>query len=174
MKKRAFTLLEILISFLILSVITAGLFTFLKSGDTIWDSNMAVLDLQQEVRAAMDGMIKEIRLSRTQDITINFDGSQIQFIIPISIIPPTTTYSDIIVYRLDTNTNQILREHPPGTIKVLANNITGLSFCCDNGATCDSDCTTANIVKVQINANKAVKNRNYGFSLNAKGRLRNE
>ncbi len=171
--KKAFTLVEVLISFLILSIVIVALFNFCNIGDNIWDSNMAGLDLQQEVRAAMDGMIKEIRLSRDQDITVSNGGTQIQFKIPIS-ITPAIAYSDFIIYRLDINSSQILREHPAGILKVLANNISGLNFCCENGAICDSNCLNSNVVQIQIDANKTVKNRNYRFSLNDKGRLRNE
>ena len=70
---RGFTLVEVLVSLLILSIVLAGIFAVLNVGQMNWNSSMSSLDLQQQVRQAMDGMSKEIRQSSFSNININPD-----------------------------------------------------------------------------------------------------
>ena len=172
---RGFTLVEILVSLLILSVVLAGIFAVLNVGQMNWNSSMSSLDLQQQVRQAMDGMSKEIRQSSFSNITINPDQGAINFTVPIDITTNPITYSSTINYYLNDN-SQIVREHPSGTTKILANDISNLSFCCVGivAANClDYDNSTA--VQIYVEGNKTVRGRTYlPFNLTEQVRLRNE
>jgi len=156
------SLIEILISTLILGIIVAGIFAVLNIADMTWNSDMGLLEIQQQVRQAIDGMIREIRQCRPQDITIKDEGSRVDFLVP-------DISNSISYYILN---NQILREHPAGTQKILANDITDLKFCCVGGISC-TDCLNAGILQIRIRADKTVKGRPLSFSLKEQTRLRN-
>lgn len=150
-----FTLIEVIVSMAILGVLILGAVAVLNVGDMTWRSDMALLELQQDVRLAMDGMAREIRQSESSEIDI-CSGSDMEFsIYDLS----GTQYS--IDYSLDSS-NKIIREHPAGTYKTLARNIDSLNFSC-----------SGDVVTVQINAAKTGGRRALNFSLKEKVRLRN-
>lgn len=155
MKKKAsgLSLVEILVSILILTFIVAGIFEIFILGDRTYFMDMGLLGLQQQVRQSMDGMTREIRQTDNSDIIIG--NSTIEFIVP-NFVP--------IKYYL--NGNNIIREHPAGTLKILATDINDLSFMCDS-----------NLVQIQLSAQKTVKGKVVSFPVNGtiteKVRLRN-
>ncbi len=156
---RGFTLLEILVSVGILSFLIAGIFAVLNVGDMNWHLDMGLLDLQQQARQTMNGMIRELRQSKASAITVNSTSD-------ISFSVPPQTYGDTwigpIRYYLDTQTQQIKREYTSAT-KILANNINSLNFS-----------LSGNIMQIQLGAAKTVKQRALSFFLTEKVRLRNE
>lgn len=163
---KGFTLFEVLLSTLILSVMVVGIYGVLNIGDKTYNHDMALLDLQQQVRQAMDGMIKELKQSKTSLITISGGGARIDFKVPTDLTTSPVTYTnDFIAYYL--SGNQILREYPSGTTKVLANDINSLLFS-----------LSGEVLTVQLSAQKTVKQRLLGFPLTGlltqKVRLRNE
>lgn len=155
------TLVEILVTCGILTIIISGIFTILNVSDITWRADSGLLDLQQDVRRAMDGMIREARQSRPLDITNSL--VKLDFYIP--------DVSNLISYYV--LNNQLIREHPAGIKKVLANNITSLDFCCSGGADC-ADCSHAHILQIQIQAAKTAGKRQVSFTLKEQARLRNE
>ena len=173
---QGFTLIEILISAAILSLVVLGILGVLQFADMAWHSDMGLLDLQQAARQAMDGMSREIRLAdRSREVSMAADGTTIQFYIP--------DYSDAITYSL--SNNQIIREHPDGTNKVLANDISSLTFCwvhgdgsCTTERDCSGLCSQSYLAQVQLRAAKTVKQRELLFpaagALTEQARLRNE
>jgi len=173
---RGFSLIEVLVSFGILIIVFAGVFAVLNVGQMNFGTGMASLDLQQQARQAMDGMTREIRQSKPGNITINPDGGAINFTVPINITTNPITYSSVINYYLNATSNQLVRVHPAGTPpgKILANDITNLSFCCIGGADC-FDCQNSTTVQIQMEATKSVRQRNLtSFNLTEQVRLRNE
>lgn len=171
-----FSLIEILISTAILSLVILGILGILQFADMSWHSDMGLLDLQQAARQAMDGITREIRrVDPLRNVTMAIDGTNIQFYIP--------GYTDSITYSL--SNNQIIREHPSGTNRVLANDISSLSFCwmhadgsCTTSRDCAGLCPTSYSAQVQLRAGKTVKQRALVFpiagSLTEQVRLRNE
>jgi len=157
------SLIEILVTMVIMSFIIGGIFAILSIANLSWNSSMGLLDLQQGVRQAMDGMTREARQSRPTFITIANGGAQLDFFIP--------NISNVISYYV--LNNQIIREHPTGTSKVLANDISSLNFCCLGGADC-MDCANSRVLQIQIQADKIVRGRALSFALQEKARLRNE
>ena len=157
---KGFTLVEVLVCVLILSFLVLGAFSVLHIGETTCNTDLGLLDLQQQARLAMDGMIRELRQT---------DAARINFISDYEItfsVPPATVGSDWIGpirYFLDSTENQIIREHPAGTEKIVANDVNSLSFAL-NG----------DILNIQLTCAKRVLNRDLAFYLEEGVRLRNE
>lgn len=167
--RAGFTFIEFLISALILSSIVAGVLAILSIGQKSWDDNSGLLDLQQQTRAAVNGMVNEVRQAAVVAPPSN-NGSRIDFTIPVDITP---VYSQGIAYYLCNNTypcnlcnNCIIREHPAGNLKIIANDIDSLSF----------SLIGTRILQIQVQAKKTVKQRLITFPqevLTEKVRLRN-
>ncbi len=170
-----FTLVEILVSVLILGLLFAGIYAVLNVGNIIFREDMTLVELQQQVRQAMDGMIREIRQAKRETdrlITIPSDGSEIEFYIP-SFSNPISYYRDVNDVNNDGIIDQVIREHPPQIYKILANDITALSFS-----------ITGDVVEIQLAAKLAARGRELCFpilycndtskTLKEKVKLRNE
>lgn len=151
--KKGFTLVEVLISMAIALFIVLGVYAVLNIGNATWFTDMGMLDLQQEARLAMDGMTREIRQSSPAGVSITNGGERAEFYIPD--VPNGITYF--------LQNNQLVREHPAGTEKVLANDLTSLNCSLASGT-----------VSVLLTFGKTAQNRNLSFSLAEKVRLRNE
>lgn len=165
--------MEILVSVAILGLLIAGIFAVLNIAEMSWHSDMGLLDLQQQARLAMDGMVREIRQNKASDIIIpDNSGVEIKFKIPDS--PYCFKYS--------LNNYEILRDISDECLpftslllepKVLANDINSLNFS-----------LSGNIVEIQLRAKKTVQRRELCFpvpcdsvspkSLIEQVRLRNE
>lgn len=159
---RAFTLIEILVVTIIFAIIILGVFAVMNTSTMTWNSTLGNLQLEQGVRLAMDGITRETRQSKADQVTVADNGARLNFYIPG--IAPIISY-----YVLN---NQLIREYPAGTTKVLSNNITLLNFCCLGGADC-FDCANSSMLQIQINANKTVRNIPLSFSLKEQVKLRN-
>jgi prepilin-type N-terminal cleavage/methylation domain-containing protein len=161
---RGFSFVEVLVSILILGVVIAGICAVLNIGNIAWHTDMGLVDLQQEVRQAMDGMAREIRQAKIEQdrpLNISDEGKKIEFYIP--------TYNKITYFLQD---NQIIREYA-GETKVLANDISDLCFCWDktNGI-CKTDCSGFFTIRMQ--ADKQAISGPLSFSLIEEVGLRNE
>jgi len=119
--KRAFTLVEILISSAILFFLVTGIYRVLNIADKVFNDDMGLLYLGQQARQAMDGMSREVRQGWPSGITIDNAGERITFSTPDT--------SSIRYYR-DAVNNQLVRQQPAGTgsARVLANNVNSLNF----------------------------------------------
>jgi prepilin-type N-terminal cleavage/methylation domain-containing protein len=162
---KGFTLVEILVSAMILSFLAAGMFMVLHIGTISSGADLGLLDLQQQARLAMDGMTRELR--HADIININspcVSPSSITFNAPSGINP--TTWTGPITYQLDINQNQILRLPDAATglpQKVIGNYVNNLIFCL-NG----------DILTIRFTCQKTVRQRNLTVSLDEQVRLRNE
>ena len=153
--KESFTLAEVILAATILAFIVVTIVSVLIASDKLWNSEKILVSLQQQTRLALDGMSREIRQSNYSDITVTQSGAKIEFYV--------SGNSNPISYYL--SSNQIIREHPAGTTKILANNITSISF---------STPTENNpVVSITVQADKTQKNRAHSFSLTEKIKLRN-
>lgn len=161
--KKAFTLIELLVSTVILVILLAALFFVLSSGDSSFHMDEGLLVLQQEARSATETMVRELRQTTATTIP---SSSRIDF---------TTAQGNISYYR-NAAQNQIIREFPSGTTRVIANNITSLSFCCwhDDTASCTTNCSGSNLVEISLTANRDVRGRNLSFSFKGQAKKRNE
>lgn len=157
-RKLGFTLVEVLVSVAITSMAVVVIFTLFNQGDALFQQEIVLLDLQQQVRLAMDGMSREIRQA-TPLANVSITGAPGNNTIQFSVINATQN----VTYFLNAS-NQIIRQHPPAADKILAHFIGNLTFSLN-----------ANVVSLGINATKTDnKGRLLLFSLNQKVRLRNE
>jgi len=153
--KKAFTLVEIAISIAIISLIAAGIFMILTSGSTSWNQETVLLELQQQARSVVEGMIKEIRQTDpSQSISITDSDQKIVFYI-VDITNPVSYYL---------SNGEIIREHPAGNTRIIANNINSLSFS-----------YAGNTIGISLVAEKTDRQgRSLSYPLKAKVRFRNE
>ncbi len=170
--KKGFTIVEILVAVVVFIVLIVGIFAILNMADAVLNTDTGLIDLQQQARQAIDGMSKELRNSQSVSIPISL--ASIQFTVPIDITTSPVTYSGPISYYLVGN--QIVREHPVNTAKVLANDINALSFCCGHyealhadglvdDYVCNNTCSSSRIVQIQLSASKTVRQRALLFPL---------
>lgn len=142
-----FTLVEVLVAAVVLSLLFMGALAVLRISDVTWNVDMGLVGLQQQARQAMAGMVKEIRQAGSVNITtITPTRDDIDFSIP-------GLGANRIRYYLDENTGQILREYPDGSEAtiVLANNIISLKF------------SGSAPVQIQLRAQKTVRGRTITF-----------
>lgn len=81
-KQKGFSLIELMVVVLILSLITIGLVTIFTGGIRSWIGGQSQLQAQREARQAMDRMVREIRegenidtISNGTSVTINYLAS---------------------------------------------------------------------------------------------------
>ena len=92
--KGGFTLVEIMVSFFILTVILTGLFLSLSTGELSSSISSIKLDAQERARRVMDWIIKDVRQTSFAKININgYTDSYIKFEICSDF--DDTTYSSI-------------------------------------------------------------------------------
>lgn len=154
---KGFTLIEVLAVALILGLISAGIFAVLNMSNIIFKDDNALIELQQQVRLGIDAMVKEARQSNYSQIALSDADTKITFnIVPQVYADPWTGpisyYRDINDANNDGITDQVIREYPLGTFKVLANDITVLNFS-----------LTGNILEIGLAAKKSARGRDLCF-----------
>ena len=155
--KTSLTLVEILVSVFILAIIVLSVTSLLYLGDLNWRRGSILLELQQKARLAMDRMSRELRQAQSSSISITNEGKNISFSIPDL---SGGTYD--ITYYLDTNSNQIIREYPEGTTKILGNNVSSLDFS-----------LSGDTLTITLQVSKSLRQTPLSFVLKEKIKLRN-
>ena len=121
---KGFTLVEILVSVVIMSAMIIGLLQIFSAGQNVYSSNQALMEKQRIIQQVLGGMVREIRQASAADITVNSSNDQIDFTVPVTIDP--IAMSNTISYSL--SGDQLIRTHPPGVQAVLATNVDSLTF----------------------------------------------
>ncbi|MFC1514761.1 PilW family protein [Candidatus Omnitrophota bacterium] len=167
------SLVEVIVSIAILSIIAGFVFSALVIGERSWRSDMGLLDVQEQARQGMHGMVREIRQkNRTTDITITTTTQSNDTIIFFM-----TNVTNLTKYYLSNNT--IWREHNSTDTslpnpRALAHNIANLNFKCGSGGSW-TDCSTVAYVEIEINAIKTgPTQRNASFNVTERVHLRND
>jgi len=129
---KGFTLLEIMITVFLFSIISAAILSVLATGRNSLSAGESQVGVQQACRNGLDSMIKELRQAGISTITgVPADGanySSITFQIPTAIGAAGITWSSNIQYTLGGLNGAQLLKTQSGNQKVLANNISALSF----------------------------------------------
>lgn len=130
---KGMTLIEILVCALIFTIFISGVYAVLKVGNAIFREDTSLVGLQQEARRAMESMVRELRESRPSDIALSEANTKITFSVPPAVygnpwVGPISYYRDISDANSDGVTDQVIREYPLGTLKIIANDITSLNF----------------------------------------------
>ena len=153
MNMKGFTLVETMISMLILSVVLLGVYGVLNTGQKVCAKDFVLLEVQEQARNAMARIVKDVRQSSAATITvISASNHRLTFTIPSA--------TGVQYYLNGTN---LVREFPAGTMVNVASNIGLLTFT-----------QTGTILQIQVRADKAFFSSTTSFSLVEKVRLRNE
>ncbi|MDP2941111.1 MAG: hypothetical protein Q8N85_02495 [Candidatus Omnitrophota bacterium] len=159
---KAFTLVELLIVTLLLGMITAGVVTVLNVGNAAYYADLGMLGLQQQVRQCLNWLEREVRASSSLAITTeDANSDRVVFTTPNKFA--VQYYRDRIDSNGDGITNQVIREYPFGTRRVIANDISRLKFSQSGG-----------ILQIQIQGDTMALGKAESFTLTEKVRLRNE
>ena len=159
---RGFTLVELMVGVLILTFLILGLCTVLHIGETTCNTDLGLLDLQQQARLAMDGMTRELRQADADSIIDPEGADSITFNAPLALNP--TQWIGPITYQLDANQNQIIRTLAGVPQKIVGNNISSLSFDKND-----------NILDIELTCQiTTTRRRDLSLSLREQVRLRNE
>ena len=162
---KSITLIELMISVAILAVVSGAIVSVLSEGERIWRSDMLLMDLQQQLRGTMRGMVTELRQSNQGTISLPAaDGGRVDFFIPDS--PNRISY-----YLVD---EQLMREHPVGAVNGIMSDVDNLSFCCWHAGVCDADCSNSHLLEIRMQATRTLRGESFSFPLREQIRLRNE
>ena len=159
---KGFTLVEVFISVAILSIIFAGSYAVLLTGRNTWFVGLDMLELHSQLRLGSSYIIREFREATSFSVTpVDADDDILVFTTPNE--SSISYYRDINDLNNDGLTNQIIREYPIGTRRVVANNISSLHFS-----------SSEELLQVSITAAKTSRGRILQLSLAEKVRGRNE
>jgi type IV pilus assembly protein PilW len=151
-KSGGFTLVELLAGILISGIVLTGIYSVFISQERAFSAQERVAEMNQNIRAAMDLMTREIRLAGYKTSTATVTGvataqpSTIQVLADLNQDGDTLDDKEDITYSYNAGTLQIWRNSASFPI---AENITSLSFTyrdANNNVTA----TLANIRKVTI------------------------
>jgi len=154
---KGFTLVELMVSVLIMTGMVIALFASFEAGRNVYDSNQGLMEKQKFVQQTMSAIVKELRQAKSADIAVSNGNTQIDFVIPTS-VNPLTTSSNI---RYSISNNQIIREHPPGVQQVLAINVDALTFTL-NG----------NLLEIEIQAHIVLRSEDLDITIKEQVSLR--
>ena len=113
--QKGFSLIELMVVVVILSLMVLGLVTFFTGGARSWVSGQGQLKAQREARQAIDQIVRKIREGK--NVKINSTSTSILFITPFD-------ESLIIRYHLNINTRKLYIN----TTNEVINNVLNLSF----------------------------------------------
>jgi prepilin-type N-terminal cleavage/methylation domain-containing protein len=122
-----FTMIELLCSMFLFSLVTAGMLTVFTSQQGAFDVQEQVNEVNQNTRAAIEGMTREIRMTRLNGFS-TANGNTVRFQGDLDQDGAITSISEDITYAYDANTNELSRSTQGGTASVVAENITAFSF----------------------------------------------
>ncbi len=159
---------EIMVTILVFSILMTGLYTALRAGDESWETNKTRMELQQDLRKAMEWMKYE--LTEAGDTSITNVLANGNWFTSIVFKIPTGVSNGAIAWDANTITFQIsanqLQRVYNGTTKILANNITSLQF--------RRQAATSDILEVALTAQKTtVKGKTVTRQLTFEVQLRN-
>lgn len=147
------TLVEALVTVIIFSFILGICYTILISGSDSWETNSVRVELQQELRKAMDWITQDLRQAGSASITnVPANGSaytSITFRKAAGVSGGNIVWdADTTQYFLGgTDGNQIQRQVGSQTAAVIAQNVQSLQF--------SRQASASNVVNVSLQAEKA-------------------
>lgn len=150
--KKGLTLTELLISLSVFTIAIAGIYAVTHTGYFSYSRESTAANLMR-ARDAMDRLVREIRAASSATITtMSATSDKITF---------TTPAAAGAQYYL--NGDQIVREYPSGTVRVVADHIGLLKFVL-NGS----------LLTIQIRSEKLLSGQTVSFNVKEKVVLRNE
>ncbi len=152
-----FTIIELLAGVLISSILMAGLYAVFYSQQVAFSAQEQVAEMNQNIRAALDLMTREIRLAGYKTAGSTFNGIQtatsdsIQIVCDLDQNGDTLGANEKIIYSYNAGTMQISRTQNGVTVPI-ADNITSLSllYTTLNGSQTSTPAILANIRRINV------------------------
>lgn len=173
--KRGFTLIEVVIGLaisLILMVVTVKIFQVQRKSYSMQEQ---VAEMQQNIRAAMDMMVREIRMTGYDPTGTGFAGigtntsGMLQFLADIDGNGATTDTNEDITYRYyDANDasypREIKRKTDSGSFQPFVENIDDCNFLYyDNNGVATSTASSIRQIRITITGRTTKADSNYGY-----------
>ena len=157
-KHGGFTIIELLTGILISGILLAGLYSVFYSQQVAFSAQEQVTEMNQNIRAALDLMTREIRLAGYKTSTSTTNGIQtatsdtIRILADLDQNGDTLGENEDITYTYDSARLQIYRIYRDGVNSPIADNVTNLSFSYTlaDGSVTTSPSNPANIRKITI------------------------
>lgn len=154
-KKNGFTIIELLAGILISAILLAGLYSVFFSQQTAFSAQEEVAEMNQNIRAALDLMTREIRLAGYKTSTSTFNGiaaatsNSIRILADLNQDGDTEDDNEDISYTYNAGALQICRN---GTSLPVADSITNLSlqYTLKDGTVTSAPANLADIRKITI------------------------
>lgn len=154
-KKNGFTMIELLAGILISVILMAGFYSVFFSQQTAFSAQEQVAEMNQNIRAALDLMTREIRLAGYKNSTSTFNGvatatsNSIRLLTDLNQDGDTADEDEDISYTYNAGARQICRN---GVGLPVADNITNLSFqyTLKDGTVTSAPANLADIRKITI------------------------
>lgn len=154
---KAFTLLELLVTILLMTIMVFAIYSVLNIAGAYFPTDTTLLDLQQQARQTIEAISKESREASPSNVGITpVDANN-------DILMFSTPTKDNISYYVNLTNNRLIRQYPTGTTRVLASDISGLKFALDG-----------NLLTVTVQTTKTNLQNPLTFELTGQVRLRNE
>jgi prepilin-type N-terminal cleavage/methylation domain-containing protein len=169
-KKNGFTLIELLAGILISAILMAGLYTVFFSQQTAFSAQEEVAEMNQNIRAALDLMTREIRLAGYKTSTSTFNGiaaatsNSIRILADLNQDGDTEDDNEDISYTYNAGALQICRNGTGLPLVPLADNISDLSlqYTLKDGTVTSAPADPADIRKVTISITARTAHRDRG------------
>ncbi len=173
--KRGFTLIEVVIGLaisLILMVVTVKIFQVQRKSYSMQEQ---VAEMQQNIRAAMDMMVREIRMTGYDPTGADFAGigtntsGMLRFLADIDGNGATTDTNEDITYRYyDANDasypREIKRKTDSGSFQPFVENIDDCNFLYyDNNGVATSTASSIRQIRITITGRTTKADSNYGY-----------
>ena len=157
-QKNGFTLIELLAGILISAILLAGIYSVFFSQKTVFSAQEQVAEMNQNIRAALDLMTREIRLAGYKTSTSTFNGiatatsDSIQILADLNQNGDTADDNENISYTYNAGARQICRNGISLPAVPVADNITNLSlqYTLKNGTVTPAPANLADIRKITI------------------------
>jgi prepilin-type N-terminal cleavage/methylation domain-containing protein len=154
-KKNGFTLIELLAGILISVILMAGFYSVFFSQQTAFSAQEQVAEMNQNIRAALDLMTREIRLAGYKNSTSTFNGvatatsNSIRILADLNQDGDTADENEDISYTYNAGSLQICRN---GVGLPVADNITNLSlqYTLKDGTVTPAPANLADIRKITL------------------------
>lgn len=154
---KAFTLLELMVSILIMTVMVFAIYSVLNIAGAYFPTDTALLDLQQQARQTIEIITKESREASLSSISIapiDVNNDVLMF---------STPSKNGVSYYVNPANRQLIRQYPAGTMRVVANSISSLKFS-----------LTGNLLVMTVQTQRNAQQKTLTFQLKGRVRVRNE
>ncbi|MFH1777911.1 MAG: prepilin-type N-terminal cleavage/methylation domain-containing protein [Candidatus Omnitrophota bacterium] len=123
-----FTLIEMMLVLLIFMTVFGSIMQLMQYGRISWYVADTEVEVQQQIRVAMEKMSRELSQTNTANISINSSQDKIAFAMPVTYTNGSIIWGNQIQYFLGGTNNQQLLRTESGVTTILARNIINIIF----------------------------------------------